>query len=166
MWPLARISDWPLIFHVCCHRAGPGHLEPPLRSFLWPFLPPGGSLHNCRSRRATSPFALRPVEAPAALGLKPKSLQGPWDLGDQNPALLSTVLSISISRGPQLFLDLEPPCNLVLLPRMLPSLELRWLPPSHPSNLSLIVTATDRPPLTPVSLHLQCHKCHFTALPQ
>lgn len=87
---------------------------------------------------------------PATLRWKPTSLHGPPDLSDRDPAL-HCPFNFSFWRTPA-------PSG--------PSASVqRWLPP-HPSNLSIIVTATDRPPLTPVSLHLQCHKCHFTALPQ
>lgn len=151
-------------------RPGPDSPPPPPPLWPWPprrtWSPPAGLsfrpsvLHPLSAQLPEQTDGLSLCSQPhRGSPLNPESLRDPQDL----PALLSTVISISISG---LLPDLETSCGVVLLPRRLPAPALRWPPPSHPSNLSLIVTAADRRPSTPVSLHLQCRKCHFTALPQ
>lgn len=101
MWPPPSVSQT---------RRG----SPPLLPPLWPWPPrcswscpaglsfrPSFLIHYAQScTQAASPFALSPAEPPHRSPTEPRTPPWPSDLHDRYPALLSTVISISISRRP------------------------------------------------------------------
>lgn len=175
---LKYILNWPVAPHLCCHHSGPGHPISPGASYL--VFPPSSPLStSCQSEHVTSSLALSPSKVPYPEGnlIPPMAHR---DLHGQDLAQLSAVISIrsprskssspvcfpSFSRIPKPLLTQSLHAMVLLLPPMLSCwLSVGCLLPSHPSNLSLIVTATDRPPSTPVGFHPHRHKCHFQHFP-
>lgn len=164
---------WPLTPHLGCHRSGPGCPVSPGAAWLLLPLPPIRSLQSCPSEQVVSPFASEAPRQHPEQNLNPSC--GPQAL----PTQFSTVLTPNApssrlqsrqfscnsricpgSCGPRAFMIL------LLLPRMLPLPLLSGSCPFSSFKPQLNCHCMDRPPLTPVSLHPWCHKCHFTALSQ